>query len=306
MVDQEPPQSQENINTEEQRQKFLNTVISPEVRNSIVMRAFEKVDRYKFVPDEHKGIAYKDTVVDLQVGKSSISEPSLVAKMIDSLNPKPNTKKILQVGTGSGFDTAVLCNCAQSVFSIECDQTLAESAHKRLIELGYTNFQIIVGDGMEGLLDEAPFDGIIITASAKSIPNTLIKQLEKNCRIVIPVGKHNPSNSFLILGEKSAKGSFSTRSIGRVDFVPIISPYEGGWKEEELLAVEKLRQDQRKQEIDALLSQTASGLGLTEEQMIEVFREKFGYDTCKADLHQLIVLAGYIEELRLQLKSLAN
>ncbi len=157
------------------------------IRNPRVLAAMRRVERHRFVPDSLANQAYEDH--PLPIGEQqTISQPFIVAAMTEALDPQPGDR-VLEVGTGSGYQAAVLAELVEQVFSIEIIETLARQAKKVLAENGYQNVQVIVGDGYAGLPEEAPFDGIIVTAAPGKVPPPLLEQLAIGAHLVIPVGE---------------------------------------------------------------------------------------------------------------------
>jgi len=181
-----------------------------------VLNAMAAVRREEFVPDELKPYAYDNTPLPIGNGQT-ISQPFIVALMTDLLEPEPDDI-ILEIGTGSGYQAAVLSQLVRQVYSLEVIPALAEQAADRLQRLGYDKVEIIASDGSSGLHEHAPYDGIIVTAAAPRIPEALIQQLAPFGRMVIPVGKpHLPQE--LLLVEKSGH-RVNSRRILSVAFVP--------------------------------------------------------------------------------------
>ncbi len=210
---------------------FVETTIKPLVKNPLVLQAFKKVDRGNFVPEEYGQFAYEDMPIDL-TESSSISQPSIVAIMADHLG-LTGREKVLEIGTASGFNAAILSQCSSYVHTIEIDENLARESSERLKKLGYANISVHVGDGALGLPNQAPFDVIIVTASVKKIPSALLDQLADGGRIVIPVGEDSPTIGQLMEGKKE-KGETSFSKIADVSFYPLVSSQEGGWHYEEV------------------------------------------------------------------------
>lgn len=151
-----------------------------------VLAAMRKVPRHLFVPPDMQHLAYRDG--PLPIGRQqTISQPYIVALMTQSLMLSGH-ESVLEIGTGSGYQTAILCELANQVFSLERDPVLAERAADLLAELGYANVEIHVGDGSQGLPDMAPFDGILVTAAAPAIPGPLRSQMSDGGRMILPVG----------------------------------------------------------------------------------------------------------------------
>lgn len=205
--------------------EYLDQIIWPSVRTRKTLEAVAKVDRSDFAPDGDKDLSYSDYVIPLGDG-SSLSQPSLVAEMIDHLDLN-GRQRVLEIGTGSGYNAAILSHLAASVDTIEYDQTLAQNARERLQKLGYTNVRIHTGDGAQGLPNYPPYDAIIITAGVKAIPYQLEKQLAEGGRIIGPVGE-NPNDFQLTVGFKR-DGKLVTKQVHSVNFHPLISKFHGGW-----------------------------------------------------------------------------
>lgn len=157
------------------------------INNRRVLAAFKEVPREAFVPAEMHDLAYADMPLEIGSGQT-ISQPYTVAFMTQLLDPKP-TDIVLEVGTGSGYQAAILSRLVKKVYTIERFEELGSKAKEILRQLGYKNVEVIVGDGSRGLPGEAPFDGIIVTAGAPQIPQPLIDQLKIGGRLVIPVGE---------------------------------------------------------------------------------------------------------------------
>jgi protein-L-isoaspartate(D-aspartate) O-methyltransferase len=150
-----------------------------------IIAAFHAIDRADFVPARSRGLAYSDRPVGLPHGQTT-SQPSLIARMLDEL-AVPDGGKILEVGTGYGFQTALLAQRAARVVSIERHEELARAAGENLSRAGVDNVSVIVGDGWRGVPEEAPFDGIVVSAAASELPADLASQLSEQSRIIIPI-----------------------------------------------------------------------------------------------------------------------
>ena len=183
-----------------------------------VVAAMEKVERHRFVPDALAPVAYLNRPLPIGYGQT-ISQPFIVALMTDLLKVKPGDK-VLEIGTGSGYQAAILAELAGSVYSIEIIEPLGKQAGQRLKSLGYRNVQTKVGDGYYGWPEAAPFDAIIVTAAASHVPPPLLKQLKPGGRIVIPLGTQFMTQ-YLMLVEKRQNGTVTTRQILPVAFVPL-------------------------------------------------------------------------------------
>lgn len=189
------------------------------VTDSATVAAMRSVPRHEFVPDEHRRRAYGDYPLPIGLGQT-ISQPYIVAFMTEVLNPRPGMK-VFEVGTGSGYQAAVLAEIGCEVYTVEIFEALATSAARRLRRLGYDNVSGRHADGHDGWPEAAPFDAIIVTAAAGYIPPALVEQLKPGGRMVIPVGSvYGVQN--LILVEKDAGGEVRTRNLLPVRFVPML------------------------------------------------------------------------------------
>jgi len=188
-----------------------------------VIAAMAKVPRHEFVPELESDYAYANEALPIGYGQT-ISQPFIVALMTDLISVRPD-HKILEIGTGSGYQAAVLANLATEVYSVEVVPELAEEAARRLARLGYGSVSVRSGDGNLGWPERAPFDGIIVTACASRIPSALLRQLRVGGRLVMPVGVAHRQD--LTLVEKSADGEITQRVVLPVAFVPLVSANEG-------------------------------------------------------------------------------
>lgn len=186
--------------------------------SAAVMAALTQVPRHRFVPLDQVPYAYENRPLAIGHGQT-ISQPYIVALMTDLIDPRPD-QTVLEIGTGSGYQAAVLAELVAQVYSIEIIAPLAEEAAARLKALGYPNLQTRVGDGYYGWEEAGPFDAILVTAAASHVPPPLIRQLKPGGRLVIPVGTHFMAQ-YLLLVEKTADGQVSSRQILPVSFVPL-------------------------------------------------------------------------------------
>ncbi len=201
------------------------------VRDERVLRAMEKIPRHLFVEEGLRDQAYSDH--PLPIGeRQTISQPYIVALMTEALSLE-GTEKILEVGTGSGYQAAVLAELADRVFSIERIAKMADRARRILGALRYSNVLIKVGDGTYGWKDEAPFDGIIVTAGAPKVPETLVAQLAVGGRLVIPVGDRFTQTLFRVVRWSEDPGDVEKEDLGGCRFVDLIGDH--GWKNNSLL-----------------------------------------------------------------------
>jgi protein-L-isoaspartate(D-aspartate) O-methyltransferase len=183
-----------------------------------VMAAMTKVPRHRFVPPAQEADAYQNRPLPIG-GRQTISQPYIVALMTDLLEPKPGDT-VLEVGTGSGYQAAVLAELVTSVYTIEIVEPLGRRASETLQALGYRNVHTRIGDGYGGWPEHAPFDSIIVTAAARDIPQPLIDQLKPGGRLVIPVGESSEVQELVVI-EKMQDGRISRRRTLPVRFVPL-------------------------------------------------------------------------------------
>jgi protein-L-isoaspartate(D-aspartate) O-methyltransferase len=188
-----------------------------------VMAALAKVPRHEFVPADEERYAYVNNALPIGYGQT-ISQPYIVALMTDMLDPQPD-HIVLEIGTGSGYQAAVLAELVRWVYSIEVIPELAEEACDRLARLGYRNVSVRTGDGNAGWPEQAPFDGIIVTAAASAVPQALQDQLRNGGRMIIPIGRDLRQD--LVLMEKSATGEIRERNLLPVAFVPLVQGSPG-------------------------------------------------------------------------------
>jgi protein-L-isoaspartate(D-aspartate) O-methyltransferase len=195
------------------------------IRDERVLAAMAKVPRHLFVPSGSQSEAYEDRPLPIGDGQT-ISQPYMVAIMTQSLN-LTGGEKVLEIGTGSGYQTAVLAELAREVFTVERLFALYQKAEIRLRNLGYENIHCRLGDGSIGWPEKAPFDGLLVTAGAPEVPEALKSQLAEGGRLVIPVGSRYSQS---LLKIERVGGRFDTEEITGCVFVPLGG--EGGWREE--------------------------------------------------------------------------
>jgi protein-L-isoaspartate(D-aspartate) O-methyltransferase len=186
--------------------------------DAAVLRAMDEVPREHFVTPSYADIAYADQALPIACGQT-ISQPYVVAYMTERLAVKPE-HRVLEVGTGSGYQAAILSRLAREVITIERYRTLAEAARNRLATLGYANVEVVLGDGFAGVPDKAPFDRIIVTAAAEQVPPALVDQLGEGGIMVLPLGPHDDAQVIVIL-TKTEHGLTRENLIG-VRFVPLL------------------------------------------------------------------------------------
>ena len=188
--------------------------MSPRVR-----AALGKVERHRFVPAGQGSLAYRNHPLPIGNGQT-ISQPYIVALSTDLAAPAPG-QRVLEIGTGSGYQAAMLAEIVAAVYSMELIPALGEEAAQRLKALGYANVEVRIGDGYAGWPGQAPFDAIVVTAAAPQVPPALLEQLKPGGRLVIPVGASLAAQELLLL-EKRADGSIQRRSVLPVRFVPLV------------------------------------------------------------------------------------
>jgi protein-L-isoaspartate(D-aspartate) O-methyltransferase len=202
----------------DERMQFLLTLRRRGIADPAVLRAMDEVPRERFVSREMAGNAYADHAMPIDCGQT-ISQPYVVAYMTEQLGLLPH-HRVLEVGTGSGYQAAVLSRLAREVVSIERYRTLAEQARGRLHDLGYGNVEVIVGDGLTGVPDRAPFDRIMVTAAAEDVPQALAGQLGEGGVLVLPVGPHDGPQYIVRLTRTPAE--LKRESLIGVRFVPLL------------------------------------------------------------------------------------
>jgi len=198
--------------------------LSWEIADKRVVEAMKRVPREAFVPQEYYHAAYEDRPLSIGFGQT-ISQPFIVALMIQALELKGD-EKVLELGTGSGYEAAVLAELAKQVVTVEIIPELAESAKRVLEKLGYSNVEVHIAGKTLGWLEDAPYDAIIVSAGAPSIPQILLGQLSWGGRLVIPVGSHWQQELMKIRKDKEGN---KVENLGACYFVPLIG--EGAWKE---------------------------------------------------------------------------
>ena len=207
-----------------EREQMVETqIVRRGVRDVRVLEAMRQVPRHLFVAPEYRYLAYSDGPLPIGSGQT-ISQPYIVALMSELLQLKGD-EKVLEVGTGSGYQAAILGWLAREVWSVERQESLASQARERLALLGLDNVKVVVGDGSRGLPEHAPYDAVVVTAGSPSIPQPLTEQLAEGGRLVIPVGP--PSMQTLTLVVREGDG-FRREEKGGCVFVPLVGKY--GWK----------------------------------------------------------------------------
>jgi len=188
------------------------------IRHPQVLNAMERVPRHEFVEPSYRDQAYEDHPLPINAGQT-VSQPYIVALMLEILQLEPSAR-VLEIGTGSGYQTAILAEICAHVYSIERHPQLAFEAQEILSRLGYTNVTLRVGDGGEGWAEYAPFDAVVVSAAAKQIPAPLFDQLREGGRMIIPVGSHEAQELQLV---RKREGTPLITLLDGCRFVPLIS-----------------------------------------------------------------------------------
>lgn len=216
---QGPEASPMESNRQAERNRMVDQYIIPHgVKDPAVVAAMRHVPRHRFVPGEYSLFAYVDGPLPIGHGQT-ISQPSLVAEMTEHLKPN-KTDKVLEIGTGSGYQAAILAELVDKVLSVEIVEPLARQAEQTLGELGYKNVRVRAGDGYQGWPEEAPFDAIIVTAAPDHVPQPLLDQLAVGGRLILPVGRDIQT---LELHRRTGTG-YERKIITLVRFVPLVRP----------------------------------------------------------------------------------
>jgi protein-L-isoaspartate(D-aspartate) O-methyltransferase len=197
-------------------------IIARGVRAESVIKAMQKVERHLFVPEQYRNFAYSDRPLPIGEGQT-ISQPYIVALMTELLDLK-KSDKVLEIGTGSGYQAAILAEICDSVYTIEIIPSLGKQAQALLRELGYHNIHCKIGDGYLGWPEHAPYDGIIVTCAPSKIPQPLKEQLAEGGRMVIPVGATYTQELVLVT---KTKGKLIQKSVIPVRFVPMLRSPNG-------------------------------------------------------------------------------
>jgi protein-L-isoaspartate(D-aspartate) O-methyltransferase len=205
------------VDLAEKRQRMVKEQLMPRgIHEQRVLAAMAKVPREEFVPEHLRAASYADQPLPIGYDQT-ISQPFIVAFMTEQLRPQPHDR-LLEIGTGSGYQAAILAELVADVYSIEIIEPLARTAEATLQRLGYKNVHVKVGDGYKGWPEHAPFDAVIVTCAPDHVPRALVDQLKEGGRMIIPVG--GPGDQELYLLEKE-KGELRRRAVSPVRFVPM-------------------------------------------------------------------------------------
>jgi len=192
-------------------------LLARDISDPATIKAMRNVPRHEFVPPDMQPYAYVDNALPIGM-KQTISQPYIVAYMTQVLKLKEHDR-VLEVGTGSGYQAAILGQIVDTVYTIEIVEALAFTAKNRLLSLGYGNIVVKTGDGYLGWPEKGPFNAIMVTAGAEEVPEPLLKQLKEGGRMIIPVGPHNGIRQLLLMTKKS--GKIKTKEVMAVRFVPL-------------------------------------------------------------------------------------
>jgi len=212
------------LDLEEAKQRLFQH-LRREIKDERVLQAMARVPRELFVPSSSRSLAYEDIPLPIDMGQT-ISQPFIVALMTSALE-LTGTEKVLEIGTGSGYQAAILAQLAWWVVTVERHQQLADAARKLLAELGYTNIEVHLAEKTLGWCKGAPYQAIIVTAGAPKVPHELLAQLAEGGRLLIPVGSHYDQELLKIV---KRKGELLSQNLGPCRWVPLIG--EGAWGEE--------------------------------------------------------------------------
>jgi len=207
---------QEDVYKEKREKMVKDQIEKRGVNDKLVLKAMRNVKRHLFVPEERMAEAYDDSPLPIGYGQT-ISQPYIVAYMTEVIQPKPEFK-VLEIGTGSGYQAAVLAEIVKEVYTIEIVTELANAATQRLKKLGYGKVKVKQADGYYGWKENGPYDAIIVTAAAEFVPPPLIEQLKENGKIVIPIGSPFMTQTLMLI-EKNGK-KIKTKNLLPVRFVP--------------------------------------------------------------------------------------
>lgn len=210
----------------ERRRMVAEQLRARGIKDERVLAAMDRVPRHLFVEKDNQEEAYTDHPLPIGDGQT-VSQPLIVAMMLEAL-VLTGTEKVLEVGTGSGYQTALLAELGREVYSVERSEVLARIAEERLRDLGYTGVTVAIGDGSLGLPERAPFDAIVVSAAAPEIPKALLEQLREDGRLAIPVG---PAHSQQLQVVRKEEGRAIITNLEGCRFVPLIGEqgYDKGW-----------------------------------------------------------------------------
>jgi protein-L-isoaspartate(D-aspartate) O-methyltransferase len=201
------------------RKRLVQQLREEGIQDELVLSAMEKIPRHLFMEQSNHYRAYEDTALPIEFGQT-ISQPYIVAQMTSALCRGKKLQAVLEIGTGSGYQAAVLSQIAEKVYTVERIEALAKQAAIRFEALGFNNIQVIYGDGYQGWVKAAPYPAIIVTAAPPEIPDPLLNQLDEGGRMVIPVGELGDQQLILVT---RIQNHFHQKPLERVRFVPMVS-----------------------------------------------------------------------------------
>lgn len=206
------------VNFAQARDQMITHDLVPRgIADRLVLKAIGEVPREEFVPPESRNVAYEDRTIPIGT-LSTVSQPYVVALMTEAVQPQPG-QKVLEIGTASGYQAALLSTIVKDVYTIEIIPELAQTADERLKRLGFNNVHVKAGDGFFGWPEAAPFDGIIVTCAAPRIPERLAEQLAEGGRMIIPLGENFSTQILTVVSKKN--GQIESRPLADVRFVPM-------------------------------------------------------------------------------------
>ncbi len=203
------------------RERLVQRLRAEGIRDEAVLDAIRAIPRHLLIDEALASRAYEDTALPIGYGQT-ISQPYIVARMTEALRAGNTLNRVLEIGTGSGYQTAVLARLAKQVYSIERLEPLLNAARRRLLRLGFRNVQLKRGDGSRGWPEHALYDGILVTAAPATLPSALLAQLAPGARLVIPVG---PSDGQELLVVRRTDTGYIHEKLQRVSFVPLIEDH---------------------------------------------------------------------------------
>jgi protein-L-isoaspartate(D-aspartate) O-methyltransferase len=251
--------------SESRLDRFAEEVIAPTGVSDQVVDAFRKVDRALFAPGIHWNLSLTDTIIPLKEG-STISQPTLVANMLNLLDLKGD-EKVLELGTATGYQAALLSHLAREVHTVELDYELAYSARRNLLWAGCKNVTVVQGDGALGLPEIGPFDRIIVTAALKDVPPALKQQLAIGGKLLAPIGDYF-KESRLALFEKQSDTEVVKSEHGIVQFVPLMSVEKGGWTQDRIEQSEQEMLEKRRKPVREWLTERWQEHGLNYDEFM--------------------------------------
>lgn len=201
------------------RERLVQTLSEEGIRDARVLAAISKVPRHRFIDEALASRAYDNTALPIGFGQT-ISQPYVVARMTEQIIADGDVHCVLEIGTGCGYQTAILAELVDKVYTVERLGALHEQARDRLRELGYTNVRLLHGDGYKGWSEHAPYDGILVAAASFTIPPVLLRQLKPGGRMIIPVGP--PGRQVLRRVRRTAEG-YEESDLDAVSFVPLVN-----------------------------------------------------------------------------------